>query len=174
MGRFAEAETLFHLLLKERRARREIVLYNLAQVCRMRGDEGAYQQFLKASRDADSSMYRMRTPYLEAIDRLAARLNGKASVVDMTAFVEDEFFVDHTHPLREGQVRIADQVIAHLENRGLTGDRTAQIRNILYNPELAMGNTTEFFTYFRTYASFGEEEISVHGEKLRKRGRRIL
>jgi hypothetical protein len=167
-GDLDEAEVLFNLLLKERGARREIILYNMARLHHMRGDEEKYRQFLRESLDADSSMYRIRTPYLEAIDRIAARLSGKARVVDMTSFIEDELYVDHTHPLPEGQDRLAGRVIDHLNGCGLAGDTTAQIRNILYNPELALGNTTEFFSYFRTFAPFSESEIASHRDRLRK------
>jgi lysophospholipase L1-like esterase len=167
-GNLDEAELLFDLLLKERGARREILLYNLAQLSRIRGDEERYRRLLQESLDADSSMYRIRTPYLEAIDRIAAHRNGEAHVVDMSSFIEDELYVDHTHPLPEGQIRIAGRVMAHLNECGMTGNCTAQIRNILYNPELALGNTTEFFTYFRTFAPFSEEEISAYREKLGK------
>jgi tetratricopeptide (TPR) repeat protein len=167
-GDFDEAEALLRLLLKERQARHEIIFYNLAQLHRMRGDAPKYIELLQESRDVDSSMYRIRTPYLEAIDRIGARFNGDMHVVDMAAFIEDELFVDHTHPLREGQERIAGHVIELLKQRGVTGECAAQIRNILYNPELALGNTTEFFTYFRTFAPFSAEEISTHREKLGK------
>jgi len=167
-GDLDEAEALFNLLLRERGARREIILYNLARLQRMRGDEERYHRLLRDSLDADSSMYRIRTPYLEAIDRIAARLDGKARVVDMASFIEDEFYVDHTHPLPEGQERIAGRVIDHLKGCGLAGDRTAEIRNLLYNPELALGNSTEFFAYFRTYAPFSESDIAAHRDTLRK------
>jgi tetratricopeptide (TPR) repeat protein len=166
-GNLDEAEALFNLLLKERGARREIVLYNMAQLQRMQGDEERYRRLLQESLDADSSMYRIRTPYLEALDRIATRLNGKAYVVDMASLIEDNLYVDHTHPLPEGQQRIAGRVIEHLNDGGLAGNATAQIRNILYNPELALGNTTGFFSYFRTFAPFSEGDIAAHRDKLK-------
>lgn len=166
-GDLEEAEVLLNLLLKERGARREIVLYNLAQLKRLRGDEEGHERLLQESRDADCSMYRIRTPYLEAIDRVAARLNGRACVIDMATFIEDALYVDHTHPLPEGQERLAGRVIERLKGFGLAGNATAQVRNILYNPELALGNTMEFFAYFRTYAPFGEGDIAGHRDRLK-------
>ncbi|MCG6538201.1 MAG: hypothetical protein L7F78_26670, partial [Syntrophales bacterium LBB04] len=151
-GHLDEAESLLQLLLKERNARREITLFNLAQLCRMKGDEDKYHQLISESYESDSSMYRIRSPYLEAIDRISTRFGNGVNIVDMALFIDDNLYVDHTHPLKEGQVKIAGQVIKYLNARGSKGTCRADIRNILYNPELATGNTTEFYTYFRTYA----------------------
>jgi len=166
-GDLDEAESLLMLLLKERSARREIALFNLAEIYRMRGDEEKYRQYLAESYETDSSMYRIRSPYLAVIDRISARFGKVVNVVDLTAFIEDNLYLDHTHPLKEGQERIAGRIIDYLRDRELAGTATAEIRNILYNPELALGNATEFYTYFRAYAPFREEEIVGHVNLLR-------
>lgn len=165
-GDLDEAEYLFQLLLEERGARREITLFNLAGVYRLWGDHGKYRQYLGESYEADHSMYRIRSPYLAAIDRISARFKKDVHIVDLSDFIEDNLYVDHTHPLKEGQERIAGRIIDFLNNRGIEGRSSAAVRNILYNPELAMGNTTEFFTYFRTYEPFTEEEIKAYVEGL--------
>lgn len=165
-GDLEEAESLLQLLLKERCARREIVLFNLAEIYRMRGDHEKYRRYLSESYESDSSMYRIRAPYLEAIDRVSARFEKSVHAVDIESFIEDDLYVDHTHPLKEGQGRIADRIVEYFGARGLRGAERAEVRNILYNPELALGNTTEFYTYFRTYAPFREEEITGQVNRL--------
>lgn len=166
-GDLDEAESLFMLLLKERGARREIALFNLAEIYRVRGDKEKYRYYHAESYEADNSMYRIRSPYLAAIDRVSDRFGKGVHLVNIASFIEDHLYVDHTHPLKEGQERIAGRVINHLNKRGLAGNSIALVRNILYNPELALGNATEFFTYFRTYLPFSEEEITMYVEKLK-------
>jgi len=167
-GDLQEAEYVLQLLLKERGARQEIILFNLAGVYRMLGDEEKHQRYMFESREADCSMYRIRSPYLEAIDRVSEQFKRNIRVVDMASLVEDNLYVDHTHPLKVGQERIAGRVIDCLQDLGLEGKTPAVIQNILYNPELALGNTIDFFTYFRTQAPFTEEEISGFVENLKK------
>jgi len=167
-GDLNEAESLLQLLLKERCARREIALFNLAEINRMRGDQEKYRQYLSESIESDSSMYRIRSPYLESIDRISARFGKAVHVVDIASFIEDNLYVDHTHPLKEGQEKIAGQIIEYFGEQGFKGASRAEVRNILYNPELAFGNTTEFHKYFRTYAPFQEEEINGHVNRLRE------
>lgn len=166
-GDLDEAEALLLLLLKERNARREITLYNLAEIYRMRGNEGKYWQYLSESYEMDNSMYRIRFPYLAAIDRISSRFGNGVAIIDQQEIIEDELYVDHTHSLKEGQVQVASRIIDLLNDRQRTGTNKAQVRNILYNPELALGNTTEFYTYFRTYEPFGEEEITWHVNRIR-------
>lgn len=162
-----EAEFLLSLLLKERHVRREIVTFNLAQLYKMRGDEDKYNQLLADSSEIDSSMYRIRSPYLDVIDRLSRKHGQNTLLIDMAAFIEDRLYVDHTHPLKEGQAMIADRVMTSLAAVGISGSNQADVRNILYNPELALGNTEEFYTYFRTYEPFAEEVLSEEIVRLR-------
>ncbi len=166
-GNIDEAEVLFNAILKERGARKEIILYNLAQLYRIRGDNDRYQQFIIQSNDADQSMYRIRTPYLEAFDRVAARFGNNVQVVDLSSLINDEQFVDHTHPVREGQETIAGKVMDCLKKKGISGSTMAVVENVLYNPELSMGNTTEFFRYYRTYDPFNEAEIAGYIDQLK-------
>lgn len=167
-GDLNEAESLLKFLLKERGVRREIVLFNLAQVYRMQGYLEKYRICLHESYESDCSMYRIRAPYLKAIDRVSERFGKKGvHIVDIATFIDDNLYVDHTHPLLEGQERIAGKVVDFLKTCGITGTDTACIRNILYNPELSLGNTTEFFTYYRSYEPFSEEEITGYTNRIK-------
>lgn len=158
-GKFEEAEYLFQLLLKERGARKEIVLYNLAEIQKRRGDQANYSRLLADSYESDNSLYRIRAPYLQALDRLASRY-PTVRVVDMGKVVEDAFYLDHCHPLPQGQERMAVEIRQIVAELGIQGDKTAEIENVLYNPELALGNVAGFHDYFKTYAPFSESQIA--------------
>jgi hypothetical protein len=158
-GEVDEAIYLFQLLLKERGARKEVVLYNLAQIQKNCGDKEKFTNLLADSYGSDSSLYRIRAPYLQAIDRLSERFPSM-QVVDMNTTVPDALYLDHCHPLPEGQIRMADEIINRLAKFGTKGRNTADIENILYNPELALGNVSEFHSYFKTFASLGESKIA--------------
>lgn len=166
-GELDEAESLLLLLLKERNVRREIVIFNLAEICRMRGDNEKYQKYLAESYEADCSMYRIRAPYLKALDNISMLHGKNVGVIDIARFIDDDLYVDHTHPLKEGQQQIANRIIEYFRGNGLSGTNKAEIKNILYNPELSLGNNTEFFNYFRTYSPFSEKELKEHLDCLR-------
>ncbi len=168
-GNFEEAESLFILLLKEKGVRREIILFNLANVYGMKGNYELYRQYLHESYESDQSMYRIRSPYLDAIDRITEHFGNGVHVFDLATFIDDSLFVDHTHPLREGQEMIANKIIDCLKSCGIAGSNIALINNKLFNPELALGNTTEFFTYYRTYEPFKVNEIYEYIDKIKKR-----
>jgi hypothetical protein len=168
-GNLDEADYLFRLLLKESQCRREITLYNLAQVCKRRGDEAGYRNFLAESFQSDQSMYRVRDEYRAAIDRLRERFDGHVQMVDMEQLILVEMFLDHCHPLPQGQRLLAEQVGRILEGLNLVGNEKAEVVNILYNPELALGNLTEFYTYFKTYAPYSEEDIRNHLTNLKQK-----
>jgi hypothetical protein len=160
-GNLKESEFLLRLLLRESGSRKEIVLYNLAQVCRARGDVDTYQSYLDESLETDSSMYRIRTPYTSVIDQIADTFASDVRVIDVGALIEDDLYIDHCHPVKEGQERIAHRVLQTLEDLDVRGRHAAEVRNILYNPELALGNTTEFYAYFKTYAPYTSQEIAA-------------
>jgi hypothetical protein len=167
-GKTDESEFVFNLLLKEPSARHEIILYNIGQVRKMLGDKDGYKQYLRESFECDYSMYRIKPSYAELIEEVASHFKEFARVIDMEMLIDDDLYIDHCHPLPEGQRRIADQVVAKLSEFGITGKHRAEIRNVLYNPEAALGNFTEFFTYFRTYAPYTEKEIEAFAAKLSK------
>lgn len=165
-GDLDQAEHLLGLLLKERGARKEIVLYNLAQVAHLRGDAAKSDALMDESYENDSSLFRIRQPYLEAIDRLAARF-PEVKAADMSRLIGESDFVDHCHPLPGGQRRLAEAVVAALAPAG--GKSRAKIQNRMHNPELALGNDTEFFSYYKSYAPFTADEIRRSREDLRQR-----
>lgn len=169
-GEVEEALYLFQLLLKERGARKEIVLYNLAQLQKKCGEQEKYSRLLVDSYESDDSLYRIRSPYLCAIDRLIGKYPS-AKVIDMSDIVPDALYLDHCHPLPEGQARMADEMSRSLAEFGIQGSETANIENILYNPELARGNVSEFHDYFKTFAPISENRIAgamiVLGESLK-------
>ncbi len=153
-----EAEYLLNLLLKERGVRKEIILYNLAQISRLRNNEEEYLYRLTQSYEADQSMYRIREPYQLAIDSIASQFKN-VSVINLKEFIADGNYVDHCHPLPESQKLIARQIVEKLQIPELQGNQPLKIENWLYNPEYALGNSVEFHSYFKTFASFSPDEI---------------
>jgi hypothetical protein len=158
-GAVEEAKVLLQLLLTERGARREIILYNLAQIEKRCGNTVAFERLLEESYQADDSLYRIRAPYLEALDRLARKYTS-IRVLDMQSVVPYQLYVDHCHPLPQGQRKLADTMRSCLFEMGIQGDTAATIQNILYNPEFARGNVEEFHDYYRTYAPLSELQIT--------------
>ena len=157
-GFLEEAEYLLNLLRKERGIRKEIILYNLAQVVKLKGDMPRYKLLLGESCEADGSMYRIREPYKLAIDRIS-RAFKNTSVIDLKDFVAQDDYVDHCHPLAPAQELLAKRIAESLQIPALKGDNPLVIENRLYNPEYALGNLAEFYTYFKTFASFSSDEI---------------
>ena len=168
LGAFEEAEYLLQALLNERDVRREIVLYNLSMVSRMRGDEDEFSQRFEDAYEADGSMYRIRESYKNAVDRLASRFKG-VKLVDMREIVHDEDFVDHCHPLPYAQDKIADEILKYLDVPNLRGDSPMDIQNILFNPEYSLGNDTEFYRYFNAYSPISDADVrkEMHGLSAR-------
>lgn len=167
-GDLEESERLLTLLLKERNARKEILLYNLAQVRRLAGDEQGYEKHMVESFESDCSMYRIRSPYRQALDKIAKRFNSGVKMIDIGSPVSADMYVDHCHPRPDGQAIIADNVSRELDRLGLTGGHRAEVENILYNPELAFGNTTEFYKYFKSYAPYDKKRIRQSIKSLAK------
>jgi tetratricopeptide (TPR) repeat protein len=167
-GQLDEAEYLFELLLKDNAIRREIVLYNLAHLSLIKGNKGKYNEYLSETYETDSSMYRIRTPYIKIIDHLVSQFNGIVDVIDQQSFIGDELYIDHCHPVSEGQKMIADRIVGCLTERKITtGTHEAKINNLLYNPELALGNNQEFYKYFKTYAPYTHEQIKAFVQALK-------
>jgi hypothetical protein len=117
--------------------------------------------------EADTSLYRVRSPYVNAIDSLLKK-HSFVKYVDMYSLISDEYYLDHCHPLPAGQKILADAISEKLEELGITGDDKAQIKNILYNPEFSNGNKSFFHDYFKTFAPYTETEISNQIDVLRE------
>jgi tetratricopeptide (TPR) repeat protein len=159
-GHAKEAQRLLTLLLKERSARREIILYNLACFYRSQGRLREAENFFTQAYDADVSLYRVKEQYLQVIDKLSVRFSGIVCQIDMAAFVDERSYVDHCHLLPEGQRLLAASIKGVLDAKDvLHGDQRAGIVNALFNPELALGNHQEFFPYYKTYAQFSSDDI---------------
>ncbi len=159
LGRVDEAIFLFRQLLQERRARREIILYNLSRTVR---DPEQAKDLLKEATEADTTMYRIRTPYIEAIDALAQRFPDTVRLVDLHAIAADTCFADHCHLLPEGQAQLAAAIAQSFEGTAVQGVHSARIDLKMHNPELSLGNQEEFFSYYRTFTSFSEAEVASH------------
>ena len=152
-GDLEESEYLLQLLLKEKGVRKEIVYYNLAQLYRLKLDSKNYKTFLSKSYENDDSLYRVRNPYILAIDNLS-KIYSTVNIIDMHKLIPDDLFLDHCHPLPEGQVILADEIQKVYSKYDLMGKYKANIKNILYNPEYANGNNLNFNDYFKTLRKY--------------------
>jgi lysophospholipase L1-like esterase len=158
-GQTDEAESLFNLVFNVGGLGKEIVLFNLAQLCSISGRSVECVDFLSQSYEADSSLYRIRRPYLDALDQLSHKYSSCIWTLDLQDLLSDEGFVDHCHPLPEGQKKIADAMSSQFEVWGIAGQSRATIKNVLLNPELSKGNATEFYSYFGAFSALTQEEI---------------
>lgn len=166
-GNYEESTYLLQLLLKESGARKEIILFNLSQIRKLQNDLVGAKQLMTESFESDTSLYRVRAPYIHAIDKLVQKHSFVKSV-DMYAIIPDELYLDHCHPLPLGQQILAEAIAEKLNELGVSGDAKADIKNILYNPEFANGNKSFFHDYFKTFAPFSESEISEQVDVFRK------
>lgn len=166
-GELDEAEYLLNLLLKEQGARKEIFLYNLAKISKIRSNDEAYRNLLVESYEADASLYRVRKPYISAIDRIASDFPA-TRIVNMKELIPETLYLDHCHPLPEGQVILADKIAGHYSDLNIKGDSKATIENILYNPELASGNVSDFHEYFKTFAPLSTSQVQGELDTLGK------
>ena len=158
-GNTDESIYLLNLLLKEKSVRREIVLYNLAGIYKFCGDRNAYTDLIHQSYESDQSLYRVRRPYLQVIDKVSKKYTN-IKVADMEQIIPDELYLDHCHPLPDGQNVLAEAVINLLHDSGIGGNEKAVIKNILFNPELSLGNSQGFHEYFKTFSTLSEEDIA--------------
>lgn len=166
-GSFEEAIYLLQLLLKEAGVRKEIILFNLSQIKKIQGDQQEAKRLMTESFESDTSLYRVRNPYIQAVDALVKKYPF-VKMVDMYELIPDKYYLDHCHPLPEGQHILADAIEAKFSEVGVKGDNKAGINNILYNPEFANGNKSFFHDYFKTFAPFTESEISEQVDAIRK------
>lgn len=166
-GSFEEAIYLLELLLKESGVRKEIILFNLSQIKKNQGDQQEAKRLMTESFECDTSLYRVRNPYIQAIDSLVKKYPS-VKIVDMYELIPDNYYLDHCHPLPEGQHILADAIEAKFSEVGVKGDCKAGINNFLYNPEFANGNKSFFHDYFKTFAPFTESEISEQVHAFRR------
>jgi lysophospholipase L1-like esterase len=166
-GSFEEAIYLLQLLLKEAGVRKEIILFNLSQIKKIQGDQQEAKRMMTESFESDTSLYRVRNPYIQAVDALAKKYPF-VKMVDMYELIPDNYYLDHCHPLPEGQHILADAIEAKFSEVGVKGDCKAGINNVLYNPEFANGNKSFFHDYFKTFAPYTESEISEQVDAFRK------
>jgi tetratricopeptide (TPR) repeat protein len=166
-GNKKEALFLLNLLIKERISRKEIFLYNIAQIHKNSGEHDKYATKLAESYESDASLYRIRSKYIDSIDRLAKRYPSVCMLIKGD-LIPDSLYLDHCHPLPEGQVMLADLIKLYLSKAGILGKNSATHLNILYNPELSLGNTLKFHDYFKTYAQFSEQKISEATQLISK------
>jgi tetratricopeptide (TPR) repeat protein len=166
-GQYNEALYLLKLLLEEKSVRKEIILYNIARVYECIGENDNFIRFLKKSYEEDSSLYRIRSPYITAIDQLVVN-HSSVKMINMHDIIPDNLYLDWCHPLYEGQMKLADKILITLKNIGIKGAKSATIRNELFNPELANGNISEFHVYFKTFAPFSESQIKFKVEELKE------
>ena len=166
-GSFEEAIYLLQLLLNEAGVRKEIILFNLSQIKKILGDQQEAKRLMTESFESDASLYRVRNPYIQAIDTLVKKYPF-VKMVDMHKLILDKYYLDHCHPLPEGQHILADAIEAKFSEVGFKGDSKAKINNILYNPEFANGNKSFFHDYFKTFAPFTESEIKEQVDAFRK------
>lgn len=73
IGNTDESIYLLNLLLKEKSVRREILLFNLAHIYKYCQDELAYSDLIDQSYESDQSLYRVRRPYLEVLDKISKK-----------------------------------------------------------------------------------------------------
>lgn len=161
-----EAIFLLSLLMKEKLSRKEIVYFNLAQIKRMQGQALESDAHLADSYEADKSLYRIRAPYVKVLDELAKEFEN-IDVLDMSSFLTDDLYLDHCHLLPEGQRELAYRVQLIMQKFSIRGHSNATILNVLYNPELGLGNSAEFNEYFNTYAPYSEDQIATEVASLK-------
>lgn len=166
-GNYEESTYLLQLLLKEAGVRKEIILFNLSQIRKLQNDLVGANQLMTESFESDTSLYRVRAPYINAIDNLVQKYSFVKSV-DMYPIIPDELYLDHCHPLPKGQQILADAIAEKLAESGVSGNEKAEIKNILYNPEFANGNKSLFHDYFKTFAPFSEVQIREQVDAFRK------
>lgn len=158
-GLIDEALLLFELLLKERNGRSEIFLYNMAMIYRSIGKMVLYEEYLNKAFEADTSMYRIRSPYRDALNELASSFPAM-KIVDMGTNYADNLFLDHCHLLPDGHKKLASDICDKLVTTTTKGGHKASLKNMLFNPEAFCGNKSEFFDYFRSFPDISEKEIN--------------
>lgn len=154
-----EAKFIFDLLINEKNSRKEIAIYNLAQIAKKEGIKGDFIKKLKESYENDYFLYRIRSPYQIALEEI---YNEEKFIkyIDLDKLLLDEDYLDHCHPLPSGQKKLADHLEQLYGSLNICGYHKATIENDLYNPELANGVFTNFKDYFKSVSSISSEDIN--------------
>jgi hypothetical protein len=158
LDRIDEARLLLNLLTRERGARREIALYNLAMIEKRTDPAKGFDVALRNAYDADYSMYRVHEEYKTAIDNIA-RSNRNVSVLRLGELLTDDDFIDHCHPMPGAHTKIADG-IARLLPENVRGSTITSVENRLTNPEYALGRDAEFYRYFNAFSTLTPADIA--------------
>ena len=152
---FNESEYLLNLIKNEMGVRKEIILYNLAIITKVKGDEYNYQKLIKESYESDTLMYRIREPYRLAIQNIANKY--QLPLLDIKSITNDDSFIDHCHLLSDFHQKLADFIINQLQH---SGSERSDLNNQLYNPEYALGNNSQFEDYFGIFSKLLTQEIN--------------
>ena len=163
-GDYHEAKVLLDLFVNENGSRKEIGLYNLAQIAKREGNHKRFKEYLDLSFESDNHLYRVRKPYQKALEEVAFQDNN-IHLIDMEKILEEDDFLDHCHPLPKGQERMANIMQEIYLSLGITGDFNATIKNDLYNPEIGNGTLTKFPSYFKTFSKQSKDEINKQFQK---------
>lgn len=166
---FDEAESLLKRILSKDNCRKEIILFNLAQICRMKGDEAKYKNYMRDSYETDCSLYRIKSVYAEAIEKVAARYPHTVTLINMNEFASHGSFVDYCHMLPATHGILAEKIANRLSSLRITGgNKAAGIRNILYNSWLSLGDVTDFYTYCRMNAPITTQGIKKEVAEIKR------
>ena len=158
-GYLDEAKHLLRIYLDERFARKEIGYYNLAQIEKKIGNQSKYEDLIFRSYENDKFLYRIRKPYQNVLDSISKKFNN-IIYLDMKSVISHTDYLDHCHPLPEGQKKLAKLFKEAYKKIGITGNEKATIINDLYNPELANGNQSPFNCYFKSISDLDGGKIS--------------
>lgn len=168
-GKLEEAKKLFLVLLNERDVRKEIVLYNISVVERRLGSAVEAQKYKKLSYDCDYSLYRIKTPFRDQIDLIAAK-HCDVKIVDIQRFREKFKFNDHCHLDDKGHQFLADDLIERFGFSEKLGVNTASVKNQPLNPKSCKSDFRDFYTFnsaFTTPPDFNFNALmSELGENL--------
>ena len=155
---FLEAEYILNLLLKENYARKEIIYYNLSQISYLKNNNTEYLKYKKLSYENDTSLYRIRQKYKNKLEEIKKE-NREVDYINMSQMIKQSHFIDHCHPIPEGQKMLADAILKKIKNKDFKGNKKARIENKLYNPELFKGNFQKFDVYYKTFSSISDNQI---------------
>jgi len=109
-------ELQLQALLGEFPAYDSTIVYNLAQLKRLRGDQQKANELLEQAAELDISIYRIGSKYREVIANLAAR-NG-VRIIDLGTMLNQFNFVDYCHPTNDGHTAIAHAVVNFIRSDG--------------------------------------------------------
>lgn len=158
IGKLEEAELLLEIIKNEINSRKEIYLFNLSQIYRLKKEYGKYEKYLKLAYEADQTVYRIKKPYLDVLDELGGKYKNHLTVIDLRESCNKNDFVDYCHLIPDAHLKLA-KVLSRKIKKITKGYQSASIQNILTNPELAFGNSANFNEYLEVYSNFTEEEI---------------